>query len=183
VPPLVLVTTPGAPDANAYADRAAAAGVLAAVLDAAAWDEAGDDQARALAAATARLDQCAWQGTATAFDQPLAFPRQGLRDADGRAVPATVIPRWLVQATALLALALLRRRSDGEAAEASAATANALAAFKVVKIGSLEVQPAQQPAGAREAAAAAAGALPADVRRLIGPYLRGASTTVRVVRA
>lgn len=179
----LLVATAGDPTANTYATRARAVAILAAVLGTAAWDDAenGDeDRDRALLTATALLDEREWAGCATATTQALKFPRRGLVDADGRALASDTIPAWLERATVLLALALLR---DAVGAAATNA-ASALAGFKKIDVGPVSIE---LPTASSDAAAApgstltgATLVLPADVRRLVARYLRGAGQTMMV---
>ena len=62
----------------------------------------------ALRTATAILDRQQWRGFVTAYSQPLAWPRQGLADGEGRIIPADAVPLPVQHAAAELALALLR---------------------------------------------------------------------------
>ena len=80
------------------------------------WAEAQLDRKEvALRWATHLLEtQVAWQGTPASTTQALAWPQQGQVDRWGRAIPVTVIPQAIQQATALYALALLRDTSEDE---------------------------------------------------------------------
>jgi hypothetical protein len=123
---LALVATPGASDANAFADLDTAEAFVSyepeSVSDA--WaDLDSDQQTRALVAATREIDALPWdtlRGDAPATDtQALAWPRGD----------ATTLPAKLVEATVALALARMAAFSDSAtttdlAALAPATTAN-----------------------------------------------------------
>ena len=88
---------------------------------------------------------------------PLAFPRTGLRDADGCAVSATTIPAAVQCATAYLAAHLLKSRRDGSA-EAERFMSNRVGQSEAVfRTPSLDN-------------------LPRHVRALLNPFLHGGAT-------
>ena len=58
-----------------------------------AWEElTAGEQIRNLIAATVRLDDMPWDGRRVAPDQPREWPRTGLVDRDGEALPTDQIP-------------------------------------------------------------------------------------------
>ncbi len=103
---LTLVTTPGDATANSYCAVAAATALIdwlpASVV--AAWAESSaDDQARALAQITARIDQEALDPTTARVTatQALAFPRSPIWNEAGTDLESTTaIPARVVKATA-----------------------------------------------------------------------------------
>lgn len=108
---LTLVTTPGAASANAYCDLTdvnAVADELFPTPDA--WLTAGtEDQARAIVAATRRIDQERFRGQRVDSTQALEFPRSGVPDAAELSCESlTAIPERVKRATALLAIELYR---------------------------------------------------------------------------
>ena len=123
--PLTLVTTPGSPTANSYCSIAEAAAWHATQLGQADWDTHPETQAQALAMATGIFDRaCRWKGDRASLTQALAWPRVGVYYHDtastaggdasgygwsgsGLPIPSTIIPQFLVQATAELAKALI----------------------------------------------------------------------------
>lgn len=105
---------------------------------AAAFVAAGNSDAssmQALIGATDRLDGEDWEGNQVNPDvQRLKFGRRDMRNPDtGRRIPNTPLPRWLTEATALLAAQI---RSDAGASLRQ----NKLAAFESVKVGPIELQ-------------------------------------------
>ena len=68
------------------------------------WEPLTDgEKTRNLIAATVRLDDLPWSGSKVTPDQPRQWPRSGLVDRDGVALPTDRIPAQLERATALLA--------------------------------------------------------------------------------
>jgi hypothetical protein len=111
---VALIDTPGAADANAYADVAYADAYFANRLYAAVWTAASaDDKARALIMATRHLDeQVEWDvtvcGEHTTTTQALEFPRNGTLTRDRyNYYDSTIIPPWLKDACAEQAMAEL----------------------------------------------------------------------------
>lgn len=91
--PLTLVTTPGAANANSYADLDEAREYIATRLPTVA--DPGDETLKAwLIAGTRETDNCfAWTGAATDPDvQALAWPRTGMLNKNGGAIASTVVP-------------------------------------------------------------------------------------------
>lgn len=111
MPPSTLITTPGAVDANAYVSEAEADQILTDRLYASAWTDAGTDaRSQAILWATRILDQAIdWYGAPATTEQRLRCPRVGWVDQDGRTIDQDTIPDLLKQATAEMALELLRR--------------------------------------------------------------------------
>jgi len=122
--PLVLDATVGGPNANSYLTVAEGQTYFDSRLPLAGWDNA-DSQAVLLVMATRVLDALAqpfktffpasggspayyrvrrqWLGVVASSTQRLAHPRIGLIDANGNAVPSTVIAPGIKEATAELA--------------------------------------------------------------------------------
>lgn len=108
--PVVVDATPGSPTANSYATLAEANSYHETHPHASAWAGTEDAKNRALVTATRLLDEnFRWFGwPATSNVQVLGFPRSGLYYRDGwRAIPVTVIPQELKDATSELARHLL----------------------------------------------------------------------------
>lgn len=125
--PLTVIATPGAANANSYLTKAEAQAYFDARLPVAGWDNA-DSQDALIVMATRTLDamfaasrvfvpgtdcNCgyfrirpAWTGAPTSSTQALAWPRTGMYDRNGNAIPSNVIPQALKDATAELAGAL-----------------------------------------------------------------------------
>jgi hypothetical protein len=127
---VTLVTTPGAANANSYCTEAEAVAYFDARLPLdPAWEDA-DDPTAALAMATRILEGFAsairvlvaangniaayyrtnrhWTGLPASTTQRLSWPRSGMFDQNGNAIPATVIPEQLKEAEAELAGQLLK---------------------------------------------------------------------------
>lgn len=171
-----LVSTVGAVDANSYASVADATTYFDERLNTAAWSGAvSDDQARALIAATRRIDQETFEGvpvnpltgTSTGTTQALKWPRYSADDDAGWTWEPTVIPVPVKHATYKLALYLLNQG----ASDPSQPTG--LEGFANVKVGSLDVTPR---------AGFTPDELPADVLRELRPVLRSSRNTMRLVR-
>lgn len=102
----------------------------------AAWEALSDDQkGKNLVAATRRLDLLNWAGQKTGGDatQDNAWPRTGVTYPDGTAVPDSIVPRAVENATILLAGSITL-----SAANANAGTAGSN--IERVRAGSAEVQ-------------------------------------------
>lgn len=108
---LVVETGAGLANANTFVSLATATTLLEASPFGAAWALELDDARKnqCLAEATAWLSQLPWHGIATTATQALAFPRAWLETPDGYAVASNLVPTWLQQATARLALFLLEQ--------------------------------------------------------------------------
>lgn len=98
------------------------------------WDNATDDiKNKALLFATRVLDATyTWKGSPVEFEQNRDWPRYNVYDEDGYYINYDVIPRYLIEATAELALKLLEqdRISNEEPSTIG---------IKKVKLGSLAV--------------------------------------------
>lgn len=122
----------------------------------------------ALRMATAILNRERYAGRITAPSQPLAWPRTGVTDQEGRIIPSATIPEAVKTATAELALILLATDLSDER------TRRALFRVKSERIG--------ESAQAYEANPGSNDSLPAFVREMIAPFLaRGGSHSSRLV--
>jgi hypothetical protein len=178
--PLTLVTTPGASNANAYAD-------LAQTLAVAAYRGpsgetfiglTADEQISAIASFAAELDAVEYEGQPLSVAQSMAWPRTG---EDG-------IPVAIVRAS--IEGAILRAPSfDGSAAEPAPSPLDPdRQALKALGVGPVKLQFDTGAADATllaDPALASIAHLPLIVQRLIAPYVRrrrasfGASVAVR----
>lgn len=135
--PVVLIATPGAPNANSYASLTEADAYNAGVIGGEAWDADTielDTKRRALITATRLLDtNVRWRGEAVSSSQALQWPRYFVRDGRGFFLSSTVIPPALRDATAELARRLL---IAGTAATSDDDTAN----LKKLKAGPVELE-------------------------------------------
>jgi hypothetical protein len=118
-----LIATPGAANANSYLTLAEAMAYFETRSAVAGWEDA-DDQSVLLMMATRVMDAMlrphtvynrdteeyitgrAWTGSPATTTQKLAWPRTGMYDANGNAIPDTDIPSDLKDAVAELAGAL-----------------------------------------------------------------------------
>ena len=113
---LVLVTTPGAPDANAFSSLEEAEGYMATLVHSAEWDTSTDDQKTAALIQAARwLGTLTWKGVRASFGQALAWSRRGMVDQDGFEIPSDAIPRCVKDANAEFAYRLLAKDRAGDA--------------------------------------------------------------------
>lgn len=120
---VIIVATPGVANANSYETLVEAQAYFDARLVMAGWDDA-DDQSVLLVMATRILNAYAtggrilvtpsngnpyyklrrqWSGTPATTTQALAWPRNGMFDANGNAIPNTVIPQALKDAESEMA--------------------------------------------------------------------------------
>lgn len=160
---LVVEDGTGLADANAFADAATVTDLLEGSPFGAAWpdvDPAKQDQC--IAEASAWLSRLPWDGVASTATQALAWPRTGCLTRDGMEVSGDVVPAFLVQATARLALAL------------SSQTATPYAPTGLQPGTALEL-----PGGLKLTPATTTAVLPADVQMLVAPYVRRGSTLAR----
>lgn len=104
-----LVTTPGAANANSYADLDEALAYNSSRLYASAWEDADEaEREQALQMATSLLDaKYVWTGVATNETQALGWPRVGMKNRNGFAIADSVIPQALKDATSEFARQLL----------------------------------------------------------------------------
>lgn len=153
---LVLDDTPGGPASNSYSSREAADAYFEGRVGADAWLTADEPaKERALVAATSRLEQEEYDGQRTTEAQRLSWPRYGLTDADGYALPHSNVPRVVQEAAYEQALIYLQTPG--------AANTNALTQFEEVQVGPLKVTPRQ--------AGIATDPLCAAAKRLLRRYL------------
>jgi hypothetical protein len=175
-----LVATPGASDANSYVIVEEADAYFGARLGADAWEalETEADKAKALIAATRRVDQEQFRGrlvkplvgsSSSGPKQALQWPRWVTLD-DGTTLDHTQIPRIVKDGTCEEALALLAALADDQDLLAN----TGLEAFKNVAVGSMNVTPRHSQK---------AGDLPEAVRRILRPVLATSRGSVRFVRA
>jgi hypothetical protein len=149
------------PDANTYASAAEADAYFDARVDSGAWGEAdADDRARALVSAARRIDQERFRGVRADPDQPMAWPRAGVRDEDGVLMGTETVPARVKRAQMNLALVML---AGGFLDDLG------LDAFRRAKVGPLEVELKD---------GVPAGALPDDVRRELWPFVLGSRNTI-----
>ena len=95
--------------ANSYMTRLQADAYMTTRLYVSQWNLASDNsKERALQMATRELDAMAWLGTRTDSTQLLSWPRSGLVNYDGYSLDSTVIPDFLMYATAELAFSLIK---------------------------------------------------------------------------
>lgn len=111
--PLVLIATPGAPDANSFLTVERASEILAGRLNTEAWDDAAELRERALVSGTREISLYRYKGERSSDTQALPFPRRGLKDPDVGEIADDVIPERVEFALAELALALLRDAARG----------------------------------------------------------------------
>ena len=107
---LTLITTPGAANANAYAEVATVTTILEGIPGTSAWLSAGEEpQKAAILYITWSLDNLVrWRGEATSPGQALMFPRHGLFSRLGEIyewgtseLDWTTIPAFSERATAV----------------------------------------------------------------------------------
>ena len=147
---LTLDATPGSASANSYLTHEEAQAYFESRSPVAAWD-ASDSQAALLVMATRVIDMYfagqrvrvddkppyyrvgpAWTGAPTDAVQRLAWPRTGMLNRNGFAIPSTGIPQELKDAVAELAGALATR-------DLTADNKNALQGITSAKAGSVSV--------------------------------------------
>ncbi len=134
---MVLVTTPGATNANSLASLLEAEDYMGMVTFKDDWGTAGDPQKEAaLRQASELMEQLPWKGVRTTETQALCWPRRGgfglhdpqminlvalLYDRDGYAVPADTIPRQVRHACCEFAFRLLSEDRQADAGALSPA--------------------------------------------------------------
>lgn len=149
---VTIIATPGAANANSYETELEANDYFDARLPLVPpWDDA-DDPTAALAMATRVLDSMSvarrtlrkgcdcniyytsrrWTGTPATTTQRLAWPRTGMYDANGNAIPSDVIPQALKDAQSELAGQLV-------IADTTLDNAVGVGGIKSVKAGSVAV--------------------------------------------
>lgn len=111
---MALDATPGGANANSYLTVAEANAYMESRLFTTGWPatDAGadlDTKERALKWATRTIDaNVCFVGAASTSTQALKWPRTGMLDKNGFAIPSDVVPQDLKNATAELALRLIR---------------------------------------------------------------------------
>jgi hypothetical protein len=157
---LVLVATPAAANANAYADVAEATDELAYDPGGAAWVvETGDEQIQDLVTGARIIDSLPLLGEPSTDTQALEFPRDG--DSE--------IPTAIWKANILLALDIAKKRQAGATDVVNPVVSNVQRA----RSGDDEVQffaPSSDLTNPDSLAS-----LPLEVQRLLGPYIFVAS--------
>ena len=130
-----LVATPGAANANSYITRSEADTYHESRLHIATWSAATDlVKDAALMMATTLLDtRVKWRGAPTTTTQALQWPRTGLVNRVGAAIPDNVIPQELKWATAELARLLI-------ATDRTAENEVAASGLKALKAGPVNLQ-------------------------------------------
>ncbi len=155
--PTITATVAGA-DSNSYVTLAWANAYFAVKLDREQWESfEEEDRARALIAATARIDEEApfWGDPYDTWTpQELYFPRRTDRDSSG----ALQIPDRIKMSCAELALHLLQQRAAPDLVNRLALQAQGVAALQVGEV--------------RERFRSAGTDLPLKVQRLLSPFVR-----------
>lgn len=106
---MVLVSTPGATNANTYADAAYASAYFASRIGSEVWDDADVDvQVAALAQSASLLDSMfEWIGSRAEDGQGMRWPRSWAEDLDGYEYSDDVIPENVKKAQCELAIFLI----------------------------------------------------------------------------
>ncbi len=145
---------------NCYLSRADAEAYLEDALHAATWNAAdGLTKDQSLVTATRMLDRQQWVGDKTTDIQTLQWPRTGVTDRDGVAVPSDVSPQFIFDATCELAVAIL----DDLAVQSSADSSTNI---RSLEAGSARIEYFVGKSGPR---------FPTIVHELINYYLANAS--------
>lgn len=169
----MAITLPPDPAADSYCDEATADAYHATRLNSSVWTSATTaDKESALKMATRRLESEDWKGI-KADDlavNSLRWPRAELYNADGQLQPSDSIPKAIVDATAELALDLLKAAADE--------TAGTTSATEEVQVGPIKLKLDPSIATAESASVPLGSA----VDTLIGPY-RNSAVTGTLVRA
>jgi hypothetical protein len=171
--PSTIDPTVGGAASNSYVDVATADTYFDNRTNAGAWNNVvdTDDKARSLIMATDRIDQEKFRGNVASSTQRLKFPRTGISYDDGTAIPSTVVPRQVCNATMELALEILR----GGTTDVLAATG--LEQFKSIRAGTVDItmrdplQPEQYLDPEATALANQRNQLPPQVQRLLRRWL------------
>lgn len=164
--PISLFDTAGANNANTYVSLTDANTYFAERPFSTAWTSQLDDdvKARALIAATRRVDQMIFEGYKTTDTQRLQWPRDVVEDPDreGWVLDNATIPRRVKNAVCEIALTYLAATSDPSAV-------NALSQFAELRLpGGLAITPRE--------GASTNDALPPVVWRELGPLMGSGST-------
>lgn len=156
-------------DYSVYGTEAEVKQYLAGRLGTEAYDNAsGGERKKAHVQATRWLDRERWTGspTDTTTPQPLAWPRTGVTDCDGNAVPDNVVPDDLCAATAELVLVLLQDSSADQNATQGTNIRRAQAGSAIVEF----FRP-----GSSDGSGQNGTIFPTQVQKLVGCFLEGAS--------
>lgn len=126
---------PPHPSANSYATLAEAEALLPGKAD---WmNYSSERRETALISATAILDRKPWRGEAVhpIANNPLRWPRWGVRNDDGQTYDATILPAALKQATAELAYLIV----TGAVSDSGESSSTAGSAISDVTVGDISV--------------------------------------------
>lgn len=150
-----------------YADVSEADEYFAAAIHAANWTAAETTtKQQALVTATRMFDRTCWQGEKTdEGSQPLSWPRSGLTDSDGNAIPDIIVPDFIINGFFELALSLV----DGSTVQTNATPG--AQGLQIIKAGSVMLQYFR---GA-ESLQAQQDRFPLPVMEYVGAYLCGAN--------
>jgi len=114
--PFVLIPEDGTglANANALASRDVVTACLSAMPFAAAWADDSDTerQDQCIAEASAWFGRLRWQGRKLNGSQAMPFPRVGMTDEDGYAVPSNCVPAWVVDGLARCAFWLSQQANN-----------------------------------------------------------------------
>ena len=103
---LIAYPTAGA---NSYSNLADAEIYFSDTLNASAWDSTDQPtKEKALITVTRLIDRQSWKGAPTVSPQDLDFPRTGLTDTEGVAIPGNDLPPFLLPAVYEYALLVLQ---------------------------------------------------------------------------
>ena len=103
----VTIPVIGGTSFNVYGTQSAAGVYFTGSPNAAAWAAlSADEQARLMVQAARLFDRLVWDGTKTATDQALAWPRTGLLDRSGNPLATDAVPTIVEEAAYELALIL-----------------------------------------------------------------------------
>lgn len=148
---LTFDATVGGAAANSYVTQAQVIAYLEGRFDADAWVEMDSgDRNKILVMATSRLDLESYVGTTVTTTQRLQWPRYGALDRNGEWFSSTAIPRCVQEATAELALVILK--------DPDFLNDTGLEGFEHISIGPLDLTPTHTQR---------AGTLPLSVLRLL----------------
>lgn len=128
---ITIIATAGSSDANSYITLADAETYFESRYGSDAWDNATDDNKKALLVnATRLLDQSfSWTGEKATTTQSLRFPRNYVYNCDGELLDSDTIPTAIENATCEMVLFI--------AGNSGQSTNNE---YKKAKVGSLEVE-------------------------------------------
>jgi len=168
----MAITTPPDAAADSYVTVADADAYHATRLNTSAWDDATvENKEAALKMATRQLDQESWAGikTDTLANNSLRWPRSQVVNADNQYEASDSVPQAIQNATAELALDLLKSAADETAGAAYATEEVQVGPIKLKLDTDTAIQSASEP-------------LSSEVDTLIAPY-RSSSVTGALVRA